>query len=51
MLTPSDPYTLEYKHLYALATEGKRAKTTAEDAVQDLKIFQMILQASKEQFT
>ena len=40
----------EYKQLYALVTEGQRVKTTAEDAVQDLSIFQMIMQAGKVQF-
>lgn len=47
--TYEDPYTLELRELYALATEGKSVKTTAEDAAQDLKIFQMILQAGASQ--
>ena len=48
--TYEDPYTLEYKELYALVTEQKPVKTTAEDAALDLKIFQMIMQAGKSQF-
>lgn len=40
----------EYRELYALVTEGKPVKTTAEDAVLDLKIFQMIMRAGKPQF-
>ncbi|KAK5126148.1 hypothetical protein LTR85_011504 [Meristemomyces frigidus] len=48
--TYEDPYTLEYKELYALVTEGKPVKTTAADAVQDLQIFQMIMRAGKSQF-
>jgi len=47
--TYEDPYTLEYKELYALVAEGKPVKTTAQDAVQDLKIFQMIMEAGKSQ--
>lgn len=47
--TYEDPYTLEYKELYALVTEAKPVKTTAQDAVQDLKIFQMIMKAGKSQ--
>ncbi|KAK4569421.1 hypothetical protein LTR86_003184 [Recurvomyces mirabilis] len=48
--TYEDPYTLEMKELYALVTEGKKVKTTVEDAAKDLKIFQMIMRAGKEQF-
>lgn len=48
--TYEDPYTLEYKELYALATGGKQVKTTAEDAMKDLKIFQMIMYAGKSSF-
>ncbi|KAK5133558.1 hypothetical protein LTR08_007597 [Meristemomyces frigidus] len=48
--TYEDPYTLEYKELYALVTEGIPVKTTAADAVKDLKIFQMIMQNGKSQF-
>jgi hypothetical protein len=48
--TYEDPYTLEMKELYALATEGRPVKTTVEDASQDLMIFQMIMEAGKDQF-
>ncbi|KAF2767805.1 NAD(P)-binding protein [Teratosphaeria nubilosa] len=48
--TYEDPYTLEYKELYALVTEGKPVKTTVQDAVNDLKIFRMIMEAGKGQF-
>lgn len=47
--TYEDPYTLELRELYALATEGKPVKTTVEDAAQDLKISQMILKAGASQ--
>jgi hypothetical protein len=47
--TYEDPYTLEMKELYALATEGRPVKTTVADASQDLKIFQMIMRAGKDQ--
>lgn len=48
--TYEDPYTLEMKELYALATEGKKVKTTVEDAAKDLEIYQMIMKAGKAQF-
>jgi hypothetical protein len=47
--TYEDPYTLELRELYALAAEGKPAKTTIADAAQDLKINQMILKAGASQ--
>ncbi|KAI7210684.1 NAD(P)-binding protein [Hortaea werneckii] len=48
--TYEDPYTLEMRELYALATEGKPVKTTVEDAAKDLEIYQMIMSAGKAQF-
>lgn len=48
-VTDDRRYTLQYKQLYALVTEGKPVKTTAEDAAQDLKIFQMIMDAGRSQ--
>ena len=48
-VTDDHRYTLQYKQLYALVTEGKPVKTTAEDAAQDLKIFQMIMDAGRSQ--
>ena len=47
--TYEDAYTLELRELYALATEGKPVKTTAEDAAKDLKIFQMIMKTGASQ--
>lgn len=43
--TYEDPYTLEMKELYAVATQGKQIKTTAVDAKKDLEIFGMIMAA------
>ncbi|EMD00747.1 hypothetical protein BAUCODRAFT_29104 [Baudoinia panamericana UAMH 10762] len=48
--TYEDPYTLEMKQLHQLVTEGKAVKTTAEDAANDLRIFQMIMEAGRDQF-
>ena len=49
--TYEDPYTLEMRELYALVTEGKPVKTTAEDAAGDLEIFGMIMKAGTDQVT
>ncbi|KAJ5142786.1 Oxidoreductase N-terminal [Penicillium bovifimosum] len=46
--TYEDAYTLEMKELYAFVVEGKRAKTTAEDARKDVEIFGMIMKAGLE---
>ena len=43
--TYEDPYTLEMKELYELVVNRKPVKTTAQDAANDLKIFQMIMKA------
>lgn len=43
--TYEDAYTLEFKELYALVTQGKPVKTTAADAKEDLEISRMIMQA------
>ena len=49
--TYEDSYTLEMKELYALITEGKPVKTTADDAKYDLEIFKMIMEVgSKAEF-
>lgn len=45
--TYEDAYTLEMKELYAVVADGKRIKTTAEDAKKDLEIFKMIMQAGQ----
>ena len=44
--TYEDPYTLEMKELYEVVALGKQIKTTAKDAKEDLKTFQMLMQAS-----
>lgn len=41
--TYEDPYTLELKAFYALVVNGTPVKTTAEDAENDVRIFQMIV--------
>lgn len=38
-----DAYTLEMKKLWQLVVEKKPVKTTAEDALQDLELFSMIM--------
>jgi predicted dehydrogenase len=43
--TYTDPYTIEINHFYEVIKEGKALNTTAEDAMEDLKLFQMIIQA------
>ncbi|KAF3393735.1 1-carboxy-3-chloro-3,4-dihydroxycyclo hexa-1,5-diene dehydrogenase [Penicillium rolfsii] len=40
-----DAYTLEFKELYQVVVDGKPVKTTAEDALQDLELFSMIMKA------
>ncbi|EZF34511.1 hypothetical protein H101_01944 [Trichophyton interdigitale H6] len=48
--TYEDPFTLEMKELYeAVVNENKIIKTTATDAVADIKIFQMIMKTGYEQ--
>jgi len=34
-----DPYTLEMKAFWEMAAEGKRAKTTVQDAMKDLELY------------
>jgi hypothetical protein len=43
--TYEDPYIKEMRELYAWVAQGVPAKTTAMDAKNELKIFQMIVQA------
>ncbi|CAG7565960.1 unnamed protein product [Fusarium equiseti] len=38
-----DPYTLEMKAFWEMAAEGKRAKTTVQDAMQDLELYVMAM--------
>jgi hypothetical protein len=37
-----DAYTVELKNVYSCFVEGKPIKTTAEDALQDLKLFDLM---------
>ena len=46
--TYEDPYTLEMKELYQMVVNGKGVKTTAKDAKEDLKTFQMIMKAAQK---
>ncbi|KPM42711.1 hypothetical protein AK830_g3856 [Neonectria ditissima] len=41
--TYEDPYTLEMKTLWEMVVEGKQAKTTVGDALQDLEVFAMAM--------
>jgi len=43
--TYKDPYTVELEHFYEIVVNGVEPKTPPEDFVEDLKIFQMIMQA------
>lgn len=47
VLLPSyiDPYTCEINHFYDVVTKGVKPKTPPEDAIEDLKIFKMIIDA------
>lgn len=42
--TYEDNYTLEMKELYDVVTKGKPVKTSIQDAADDIKLFQMIMQ-------
>jgi len=46
-ITPTyeDPYTLEMKELYDAIVDGKKFKSTVEDAKRDLELFGMIIDA------
>ncbi|KAK2877238.1 hypothetical protein FQN49_001313 [Arthroderma sp. PD_2] len=48
--TYEDPFTLEMKELYGAVVDGKKViKTTAADAMADIKIFQMIMKTGYAQ--
>jgi len=47
--TFTDPYTLELKALYDAVVHGAEIKTTPEDYVNDLKLFDMIMKALRRQ--
>jgi hypothetical protein len=38
-----DPYTQEMKAFWEMVVEGKAAKTTVKDAMQDLELFAMAM--------
>ncbi|KAK4695211.1 hypothetical protein P7C71_g2498, partial [Lecanoromycetidae sp. Uapishka_2] len=44
-----DAYTAELKEMHACFTEGKKIKTSAEDAMQDLKLFKMMFEQHERQ--
>ena len=44
-----DAYTAELEEMHACFTKGRRIKTSAEDALQDSKLFDMLLDKSREQ--
>lgn len=41
--TYEDAYTLEMKKLWKMVVEGEAVKTTAQDALQDIELFGMIM--------
>ena len=44
-----DAYTAELKEMHACFTEGREIKTTVEDALQDSKLFAMLLEQHRQQ--
>ncbi|KAJ2902732.1 uncharacterized protein MKZ38_000158 [Zalerion maritima] len=48
--TYQDPYTLEFLNLYDCATQNKTPKTSAADALDDIKLFGMILKADAQRY-
>ena len=44
-----DAYTAELKEMHACFTEGRGIKTTAEDALQDSRLFAMLLEQHRQQ--
>lgn len=45
-----DAYTLEYEDLYGCIVHGNKVKTSPTDAMQDLQIFDMIVEACLPEF-
>ena len=43
--TYKDPYTHEIEYFHDVVTQGKNPKTTPEDSKEDLRLFQMIIDA------
>ena len=46
--TFTDPYTVELLHFYEVVSHNVQPKTTAEDFLQDLDLFEMIINALRE---
>ena len=46
--TFTDPYTVELLHFYEVVTHNAQPKTTAEDFLHDLDLFEMIINALRE---
>jgi predicted dehydrogenase len=46
--TFTDPYTVELLHFYEVVTHNVRPKTSAEDFLHDLDLFEMIINALRE---
>jgi hypothetical protein len=44
-----DAYTVELKELYACFVDGRPIKTSAEDALQDVTLFDMMFKAHAKQ--
>ena len=46
--TFTDAYKVELLHFYKVVTQNAQPKTTAEDFLQDLDLFEMIINALRE---
>jgi hypothetical protein len=46
--TFTDAYTMELLHFYEVVTHNTRPKTSAEDFLYDLDLFEMIINALRE---
>jgi predicted dehydrogenase len=51
LTTFEDAYTAEMQEMHACFTEGKEIKTSAEDSLDDLRLWQMMLQAHERSST
>ncbi|KAK5111277.1 hypothetical protein LTR85_012218 [Meristemomyces frigidus] len=49
--TYEDPFILELKEVHAMVTEDKAVKTSAQDSVNDIHIWQMIIRAAARSIT
>ncbi|PSN72615.1 NAD(P)-binding protein [Corynespora cassiicola Philippines] len=48
--TYEDPFTLEMLEFYDCVVNGKKVKTSAEDSIQDLDLWKMVLQAGEKTY-